>query len=66
MNSEFKKHIKTINNLTYWEMGHLYRFAPSGHLYFESNSQLNKYFMDKFKQLGGMTPSLSKSIGWEK
>ena len=56
---------KKINEMTYLEMGRVYRFSPSGHPYF-TDPVLNKHFMKRFKSLGGMTPGLSKSIGWNK
>ena len=45
-------------------MARLYRFAPSGHLYFDSSLPYNKIFMERFSELGGMSPEISKQIGW--
>lgn len=40
----------------------LQRFAPTGHPVFVTGSELYAYFRVLFK---GMTPELSKAIGWE-
>jgi hypothetical protein len=47
------------------EMARLYRFAPIGHPVFNSDNNLYEYFKAKFKELGGMTPEVSKEIGWD-
>ena len=59
--AEFDK----IDNMTQEEMARLYRFAPSGHKYFNRNLPYAEYFIKRFKELGGMTPEISKRIGWE-
>jgi len=46
-------------------MASLWRFSPSGHPYFDKrNGDLSKYFSAKFKERGGMTPEISKQLGW--
>jgi len=61
---ETVKNIKRINNMTQYEMCALHRFARSGHPYFVSNSLEHDAFARRFKELGGMTPEISKDLGW--
>lgn len=61
---EQKKEIAKIEIMSQVEMAHLYRFAPAGHPYFNRELPYNKFFMDRFILLGGMTPEISKEIGW--
>jgi hypothetical protein len=44
------------------ELARLHRFAPSGHPVFDTGLPLHTYFKTKFN---GMTPELSKAIGWD-
>lgn len=53
-----------IDALTHEDMCRLWRFAEPGHKYFISGSLEYDYFKEKFKQYGGMTPEISKKIGW--
>ena len=53
-----------IDNMSQWEMARLQRFAPSGHPVFDATLPLYDRFEKRFKELGGMTPAISKSIGW--
>jgi len=53
-----------IDAMTQVEMARLWRFAPSGHPYFLGGSPLYEHFQARFKALGGMTPEVSKRIGW--
>lgn len=47
------------------EMARLWRFAPSGHPIFSTlNDPLFQIFEERFQELGGMTPKISKAIGW--
>jgi len=55
---------KAIDNMTHMEMCSLYRFAPSGHPYFDSTNPISDYFMEKYKSKGSMTSEISKQIGW--
>ncbi len=58
---------KFIDGMSQMQMASLRRFAPSGHPYFDiTNGDLSDYFERKFKECGGMTPSISKAIGWDK
>ena len=59
-----KKHIDAMSQES---MAWLQRFAPSGHPYFEkTNGDIAEYFNKSFQSKGGMTPEISKNIGWEK
>ena len=58
---DWKEKIAAMNQV---EMARLWRFAPSGHPCFDSRLPLFEIFQDRFKKLGGMTPGISKSIGW--
>jgi hypothetical protein len=55
-----------IDNMSHEEMCHLHRFAPIGHRYFCSGLEVSEYFMKRYKELGGMTPEISKKIGWDR
>ena len=54
-----------IDKMSQLEMARLQRFAPAGHPVFNVNLPLSEYFYDRFRKLGGMTPTISKKIGWE-
>ena len=53
-----------IDAMSHAQMARLWRFAPSGHPYFVSGSPLWMYFDQRFKELGRITPEISKKIGW--
>ncbi len=57
--------VNKINEMEQFEMARLWRFAPSDHPYFDSNLPYYKIFKKRFIEVGGMTPSISKQIGWE-
>jgi len=59
---EFQRHKEIINQMSQMEMARLMRFAPAGYLYF--TKPLSGYFEKRFHKLGGMTPAISKAIGW--
>lgn len=61
---EKSEHLETIEKMSHIEMARLYRFAPSGHPYFNTELPYVKFFMKRFNELGGMTPEISKLIGW--
>lgn len=64
---EVEEHKKRIDAMSQYDMAELWRFAPPGHPYFDSTLPLADYFKNKFfKEKGGFTPEISKSIGWEK
>lgn len=53
-----------INKLSHEEMARLWRFAPVGHKYFDNGKPYANYFEERFQKLGGMTPEISKHIGF--
>ena len=53
-----------IDKMSQVEMARLWRFAEAGHPIFNSTFPLFGYFEKRFKELGGMTPAVSKHIGW--
>jgi hypothetical protein len=55
---------KEIDGMTQREMAWAQRFHESGHPFFRCDLSLNERFQKRFKELGGMTPEISKSIGW--
>lgn len=57
--------VRKIHALSQFEMARLVRFAPSGHPYFDMSKPYYEIFNARFKELGGMTPEISKSLGWE-
>jgi len=62
-----RKMVRDINKLTQIECARLHRFAPAGHPYFRNDIALvSNAFEARFKAVGGMTPEISKLIGWEK
>lgn len=61
---EIKEWEDKIDNMTQMEMASLRRFAPSGHPVFRCDLPLSVRFEKRFKELGGMTPAISKAIGW--
>jgi len=61
---EIENHKKKINSMSQLEMASLWRFAPSGHPYFDSTLPLYDIFKKRFNELGGMTTEISKQIGW--
>ncbi len=56
--------VAKINSMTYTEMAYAYRFYPSGHGFFDRKLPYRDIFMKRFVELGGMTPKISKLIGW--
>jgi hypothetical protein len=55
---------KRIDEMSREAMCRLWRFAPAGHPYFKSGTPLQEHFDKRFKELGGFSPQISKSIGW--
>ena len=60
---EIERHKKDINEMSQMDMASLWRFAPSGHPYFDNTLPLHKHFEERFKELGGFTTEISKRIG---
>lgn len=62
---QIEAHKAAIDKMSHLEMARMWRFAPSGHPYFDSRYPLFNYFEARFKSLGGMTPEISKQLGWQ-
>jgi hypothetical protein len=65
LTNEQKAELRKIYALTHRGMAHKFRFAPAGHPWFDMTKPYFRHFERRFKRLGGMTPEISKSIGWE-
>mgnify|MGYP000076622083 CR=1 FL=1 len=61
---EIVANIKYINKLNHEQCCRLWRFAPSGHPYFDKTGEYWKFFKARFDSFGGFTPEMSKKIGW--
>lgn len=62
---EMNNNIKTqIDEMSQEEMARRFRFGPVGDEML--TGETGDYFMERFKSLGGMTPEISKKIGWNK
>lgn len=59
MTPEMKAKIDAMDQI---EMARLWRFAPIGSPILSGDT--GQYFSVRFKSLGGMTPEVSKYIGW--
>ncbi len=59
MTSEQKQQ---IDNMSQYELCAKWRFAPSGDPLFQGDT--GDYLAKVFKEKGGMTPEISKSLGW--
>ena len=53
-----------IDDMSHEEMCRLWRFSPSGNPIFRSDLPFFARFEKRFKEFGGFTPAISKSIGW--
>jgi hypothetical protein len=62
---EIKTVYKRIDTYSHLQMAIMFRFSRVGHPYFDSQLPFYEYFMKRFKELGGMTPEISKEIGWD-
>ena len=62
MTDEEQKTIEHINQMSQTEMASLWRHASSGHLYFDRTKPFFKVFDERFKELGGFTPEISKAL----
>jgi len=61
-----KKELERISRMSRVEMCRIWRFAGLGHPYFRKDSPLWPVFEKRFNELGGMSPEISKLIGWNK
>ena len=63
---EITKEIEKINSMDHYSMCSLWRFAPSGHPYFDNTYPFAASFKKRlFDDLGGFTPEISKSLGYK-
>lgn len=53
-----------INKMTHEELARSLRFDPPGSPQWQGLR--GQYRMERFKSLGGMTPEMSKRIGWDR
>ena len=56
--------LERISTMDQVYMAKLVRFAKVGHPVFYGPNDLYDTFMERFNSLGGMTPAISKNIGW--
>ena len=56
--------IDKINNMSHIEMARLWRYAPNGHIYFDPSQPYFEVFEKRYNMFGGMTPEISKELGW--
>lgn len=68
--AEIKAWKTKIPKMSHEEMARLWRFAPPGHIIFNSTAKdeetgqtLFDIFNERFISFGGMTPEISKKIG---
>lgn len=61
---EINKHLSDIANMSRFDMAKLWRFAPTGHVYFDRTLPLYEAFKKRFDELGGFSPEISKVLGW--
>lgn len=59
MNAEMKAR---IDSMSQEQMAAKWRFAPIGDPMFQGEA--GDYFTERFKSIGGMTPAISKRLGW--
>ena len=61
--AEQQETIDKINSMTQFDMCKLWRFAPSGHPYFDSALPFFEVFKTRlFDHFGGFTPAISKAL----
>lgn len=63
-NEEREVWLEKISKMTQFECANLHRFAPPGHPIFDNRNNLYSSFKKRFDEVGGMTPEVSKAIGW--
>jgi hypothetical protein len=65
---EINIHKDKIDGMSQYAMAHAWRFHPAGHMYFNTYDypELANHFAESFKKKGGMTPEISKALGWGK
>lgn len=65
MTKTIAEEIEHINNMSHIEMAKLWRFSDCTHNYFNTDLPFSKIFEERFKKFGGMTPAISKRVGWD-
>ena len=64
LTTEQRETIEKIRAMSHFEMCQLWRFAPSGHPYFDSSQPFAEVFKERlFTHFGGFTPAISKALG---
>lgn len=53
-----------IDSMSHFELAELWRFGRSENPLFQG--ECGKYFRDRFFSMGGMNPTLSKELGWDR
>jgi hypothetical protein len=53
---------KRIDSMSQFELCRVWRFAPVGESLLQGDT--GDYFAKKLKEKGGMTPEISKQLGW--
>ncbi len=58
---------KTIDGLVYEEMLRLVRYAPAGHRYFVTGTEVQKYFEERMAERKKTANHVraSKNVGWD-
>lgn len=59
INKELKK---VIDNMSHYELCEKWRFAKIGDYMLQGEA--GKYFKKKLDEAGGITPEISKQLGW--
>jgi len=55
-----------INAMDRYEMCRMWRFSAAGSCkYFDTTTPLWPIWEKRFKELGGFSPEISKSLGWD-
>ena len=63
LTKEQEKIIEKINQMSHYDMCSLWRFAPTGHPYFDNTKPYVNVFKKRlFDHFGGFTPEISKSL----
>lgn len=62
----YAEEVEKIKAMSHYDMCVLWRNAPAGHPYFDTLLPLSDVFRKRlFDELGGFTPEISKSIGFD-
>ena len=56
--------VESVKQLSRYDACRIWRFAESGYL--QTGCPVSDAFVEHFKALGGFTPEISKSLGWDK